>query len=208
MSLFEWGERVEGFEAAVINERDARASAGIMFLLGLLSLFSVSQLRTLFWAEFFSLTFIIEFIVRALNPKYAPYMLMGGMLVSNQTPEWVDAKPKRFAWFLGLILGGIMAFYIIFDVVALTRIAVCLICLTLLFLESALGICLGCHLYRWLNLKVERCPGGVCDLPPPRRFGSKELLVLAAFMGVFMASYWGLDVVKHSEVKRVVIIED
>jgi len=56
--IFSFGEIVSEFDFKVINEREARASAGIMFLLGLLSLFSVYIYRTLFWAELFSITFI------------------------------------------------------------------------------------------------------------------------------------------------------
>jgi len=105
MSLFfNFGEKVIGYDYLVINERDARASAGIMFLLGVLSLFSVFTLRTLLWAELFTITFIFELFMRTfINPKYAPYMLLGGLIVSNQQPDWVEAKPKKFAWTLGMI---------------------------------------------------------------------------------------------------------
>lgn len=51
--LFDFGEKIEGFDYRVINEREARASAGIMFLLGIFSIFSVYLERTLFWAELF-----------------------------------------------------------------------------------------------------------------------------------------------------------
>lgn len=51
--LTEFGEKVDGFDYRVINEREARASAGLMFLLGMLSLFSVYVQRTLFWRSFF-----------------------------------------------------------------------------------------------------------------------------------------------------------
>ncbi len=75
--FFNFGQQVDGYKNKVINEREARASAGIMFLLGLLSVFAVFQLRTLFWAELFSITFIIEFFIRVIvNPQYAPYMML------------------------------------------------------------------------------------------------------------------------------------
>ena len=54
MGLFlNFGEKIDGYDYKVINERDARASAGIMFLLGILSLFTVHLYRTIFWAELF-----------------------------------------------------------------------------------------------------------------------------------------------------------
>lgn len=39
-NIFQFGEEVPGYDYPVINERDARASAGIMFLFGIISLFS------------------------------------------------------------------------------------------------------------------------------------------------------------------------
>ena len=63
MGLFlNFGEKIDGYDYKVINERDARASAGIMFLLGILSLFTVHLYRTIFWAELFSImTYYIIF---------------------------------------------------------------------------------------------------------------------------------------------------
>ena len=58
-TIFQFGEEVPGYDYRVINERDARASAGIMFLFGLISFFSFISTGNLFWAELFSLTFIL-----------------------------------------------------------------------------------------------------------------------------------------------------
>ena len=197
--LFSFGEEVYGYDYKVINERDARASAGIMFLFGLLSLFSLFMLHTLFWAEVFSITFIIEFFIRVvINPKYAPYMVLGSIIVSNQEPDWVDAKPKKFAWVLGLSLGFVMAYFIVNNIMSPARLLVCLICLALLYLESVFGICLGCILYKKLNIKVENCPGGVCDTSPKQtgNLGKKFAIVLA-YMLLFSGLYYYLKVYKY-----------
>ena len=37
-SFFQYGEKVEGYDVFVLNEREARAGAGILFLIGILSL--------------------------------------------------------------------------------------------------------------------------------------------------------------------------
>ena len=37
-SFFQYGEQVEGYDVFVLNKREARAAAGILFLIGLLSL--------------------------------------------------------------------------------------------------------------------------------------------------------------------------
>ena len=204
-----FGEEIAGYDYKVINERDARASAGIMFLLGLLSLFSVHLYRTIFWAELFSITFIIEFLVRVLiNPKYAPYMLIGGWIVSNQHPDWVDAKPKRFAWLLGLILGVIMTYYIIFDIITPVRLAICWLCLFLMYVESVFGICLGCMLYKKLNWKTYSCPGNVCDSSPSHYNKKRNLFFILGFLALFGLIFITMKHFKYQEKPKVIIIKN
>jgi hypothetical protein len=206
--LFDFGEKVEGLDYLAINEREARASAGIMFLLGILSIFSVYLERTLFWAELFSITFVIEFLVRvAVSPKYAPYMLIGRVIVSNQTPEWVEAKPKQFAWFLGLILGLIMTYYILFDIISLVRLSICWLCLFLMFVESAFGICLGCLLYKAFNKKTENCAGGVCETVPKRAIQGFHFIIIIMFIGLFVSTYAGLKSIKYPDRPKIIVIE-
>ncbi len=204
-----FGKKIDGYDYKVINERDARASAGIMFLLGLLSLFSVYLYRTIFWAELFSITFIIEFLIRVLiNPKYAPYMLIGGLIVSNQQPDWVEAKPKRFAWMLGMVLGIIMTCFILFDIISPIRIGICWLCLFLLFVESVFGICLGCMIYKKLNWKLYNCPGGICQVKPKTRYNKKNYLLILLFLGLFFLTYTVLKHYKVNETPKIIIIQD
>ena len=205
--IFNFGEKIDEFDFKVINERDARASAGLMFLFGILSIFSVFTLRTLLLVELFSLTFIFEFFIRTvINPRYAPYMILGSLFVANQKPEWVEAKPKQFAWILGMLLGILMTYFIAFDVVSPVRLMTCLTCMLLLFLESAFGICLGCMLYSKLNIKLNRCPGGVCEMPVKRKTKGKWLVLLLSVM-LFSLVYYQLVNGRYAEVKRVVIVE-
>ena len=208
MSLvFNFGEKIDEFDFKVINERDARASAGIMFLFGMLSIFAIFTLKTLLWIELFSLTFIFEFFIRiVINPKYAPYMLLGSLFVANQEPEWVEAKPKQFAWLLGLIFGIVMTYYIAFDILSPFRLIICLVCMILLFLESSFGICLGCILYSKLNIKLKRCPGGVCKMSVKRVVRGRWIVLLLT-VALFSSVCFQLINGRYAEVKRVVIIE-
>lgn len=204
-----FGEEIEDYNYKVINEREARSSAGIMFLLGLLSLFSVYIYRTIFWAELFSITFIIEFFIRVvINPKYAPYMLIGGLVVSNQEPDWIEAKPKRFAWSLGLILGVIMTYFILFDIISPIRIGICWICLFLMYIESVFGICLGCLLYKRLNRKLYKCPGGVCTTKNKKKNNTKNYLLILGFLLVFYLTYSVLKHYKVTEKPKIIILKD
>lgn len=199
-SIFGFGEKIDKYDYNVINERDARASAGIMFLIGIISLFAVFLTRSLFLAEWFSITFIVEFFVRVLiNPRYAPYMILGRLIVSNQTPDWVAAKPKKFAWALGLGLGLIMAYFIVFDIMSPIRILTCVLCLILLYVESVFGICLGCLVYLKLNKKVENCPGGVCETDNKLKTPPYIVAVLLGFLILFAIGYKLLDDIKYSD---------
>ena len=205
--IFNFGEKISEFDFKVINEREARASAGVMFLFGILSIFSVFTLRTLLWVELFSLTFVFEFFIRTvINPKYAPYMILGSFFVSNQQPEWVEAKPKQFAWILGMLLGILMTYFIAFDVVSPVRLLTCLTCMALLFLESAFGICLGCILYSKLNIKLHKCPGGVCEVTNKRKTKGRWL-ILAFTIVLFSLTYNQLINGRYAPVKKIVIIE-
>ena len=194
-----FGLKIEGYDYRVLNEREIRASAGIMFLLGFMSLFSVYVERTIFWAELYSIIIITEFLIRVvINPIYAPFMLLGGLAVKNQQYEWVEARPKHFAWTIGLGLGAVMSYYIIFDVVSLSRMVICWVCLALMFIESAFGICLGCVLYKKMKWKTYNCAGGICDLPPPP-YKKSKLVYIFLFILFVIAVYFILRQMELSE---------
>lgn len=196
--IFQFGQKIEEYDFKVINERDARASAGIMFLLGTLSLFSFVFTKNLFWVNLFTITFIIEFMVRVfINPIYSPYMILGSLIVSNQEPDWVEASPKKFAWIFGVILGFIMSYFILFDIVTPARLLTCLLCLFLLYMESVFGICLGCIVYKRLNIKLYKCPGGVCEIQKEKISLMPKFLMLFLFIIIFYGLFYGLKTYKY-----------
>jgi len=197
-NFFKFGEKVEKYDFLVINERDARASAGIMFLLGVITLFHFIMTKNLFWANLFTITFILEFIIRVfINPKYAPYMVLGSLIVSNQEPDWVEARPKKFAWGLGVILGLIMCYFILFNILTPARLLTCLLCLFLLYMESVFGICLGCILYKKLNIKLYKCPGGVCEVPTQKKSLMPKFAMIALYAMLFYGIFFGLKNYKY-----------
>ena len=197
--IFQFGQKVDEYDFKVINERDARASAGIMFLLGMLSLFSFILTQNLFWANLFTITFIIEFIVRVfVNPIYSPYMILGSLIVSNQEPDWVEASPKKFAWILGVILGFIMSYFILFDIMTPARLLTCLLCLFLLYMEAVFGICLGCIIYKRLNIKLYKCPGGVCEMPKNKKSKMPKIIILFLFIAMFYGVFYSLKTYKYN----------
>ena len=166
MSFFQYGEKVDGYEVLVLNEREARAGAGILFLIGILSLVNAVALGHIIVTKVFISFFTLDFVIRVIQPRYAPSLLMGRFFVQNQRPEYVGATQKRFAWGIGLLLALPMFYLLVIDFQPHpSKVLVCIICLTLLFFESAFSICLGCKIYGIFKKDpVTHCPGGICEV--------------------------------------------
>ena len=145
--VIKFGEEVEGYSIPVLNEREIRASAGILFLLLFISLMQILYKGNFLMIKFSIIAFLTDFLIRVLiNPKYAPALIIGRLIVSNQTPEYVGARQKKFAWIIGVVLAATM-FTLMVVVNSYSPITgiICLICLIFLFFESVFGICLGCN---------------------------------------------------------------
>ena len=192
--LFAFGERLPGFEVPVLNERAVRAAAGLLFLFAMVSFMNAWLLGDFGPTRLFVPVFLADFLIRLLvNPRYAPSLIVGQWLVRKQQPEYVGAAQKRFAWAIGLALALLMFYLVVLrQVIGPLNLIVCASCLTLLFFESAFGICIGCTLYNWLRPEQARhCPGQVCDYQPaPGAGGSwaQGLLVLVFVVGVIAAA--------------------
>ena len=71
--VFGFGEVVDGYDVKVLNEREARAGAGILFLIGLISFINCITTKSILVTQIFIGVFLVEFMIRVLvNPKYAP----------------------------------------------------------------------------------------------------------------------------------------
>jgi hypothetical protein len=164
--FFQYGEKVEGYEVFVLNEREARAGAGILFVIGLLSLVNAVALGHIIVTKVFISFFTFDFMMRVLQPRYSPSLLLGRFFVQNQRPEYVGATQKRFAWGIGLLLAIPMFYLLVINFQPNPiKVLVCILCLLLLFLESAFSICLGCKIFGLFKKDpVTHCPGGVCEI--------------------------------------------
>src|SRR6266481_7628324 len=162
----QFGENVEGYNIPVLNEREIRASAGILFLATFISLMLIIFKDNFLPIKYVITLFLTDFIIRVfVNPKFSPILIIGRLIVRNQVPEYVGAQQKKFAWIIGVALSGTM-FILMVIVNSYSPITgiICLICLVFLFFESAFGICLGCKFYPlFFKEKVQFCPGEVCD---------------------------------------------
>ncbi len=190
--FFNYGEKVNGYEVRVLNEREARAAAGILFVGAFLGLTNGVMLGTAIFSKYFVSFFALDFLIRVIQPRYSPSLLLGRFFVQNQTPEYVGAEQKRFAWGLGLMLAIPMFYYLVIDFQPNPiKVFVCLICMTLLFLESAFSICLGCKLFNLIKKeRATHCPGGVCEIKvkePIQTFSTLQKFILV--LTVVVASY-------------------
>lgn len=165
--IFHFGEKVKGFDVRVLNEREVRASSGILFFFAMISFATAYLNGDFYMTKIFVVVFLVDFSIRIfINPKFAPSLILGRYFVNNQSPEYVGATQKNFAWGLGFILALIMFItMIILNIFSLINIIICILCLLLLFFESAFGICLGCKIYNLFNKeKAKLCPGGTCEV--------------------------------------------
>ena len=181
-----FGERVSGYEVPVLNEREIRASAGLIFVAMLIALMLILFRTNFLPIKYVITVFLADLAVRVfVNPRFSPTLIVGRMIVRNQVPEYVGAAQKRFAWIIGLILAAVM-FILLVVVNAYSPITgiTCLICLTFLFFETAFGICLGCKVYPWFYRETPgHCAGGACDVPPRQHIQMTSWGQVAVLLG-------------------------
>lgn len=161
-----FGEAVEGFKIPVLNEREIRASAGILFLFVFIAFMLVIFKQNFLLMKYFITVFLADFIIRVfVNPRFSPTLIIGRLIVQKQNPEYVGAAQKRFAWIIGLALATIMFLHmVVVNSYGIITGLICFTCLIFLFFESAFGICLGCLFYGWFyKEKAQYCPGEICE---------------------------------------------
>jgi Domain of unknown function (DUF4395) len=168
-------ELVDGRElrAGVFNENAVRVAAGLTMVIG-----AVAFSWAFFRHEFIPLQavasfFFLEFLIRVTAGfQYSPTGIVAHAITRWIPPQWVSAKPKRFAWSLGLAIGLAMTIITNSGIRGYLPRTLCLICLTLMWLESVLGLCLGCQIHGLLVRRgwatkdpdFELCANGACDV--------------------------------------------
>lgn len=182
-----FGEDVPGYTIRVLNEREVRAAAGLLFLATFISLMLILFKGNFIPVKYVVTIFLTDFLIRVLvSPRFAPTLILGRLIVGRQTPEYVGARQKRFAWIIGLVLSATMFIFLVL-VNAYSPITgiTCLICLVFLYFESVFGICLGCMFYPlFFKEKVQYCPGEVCQRgsrQPIQKTSGRQLLIVLLF---------------------------
>ena len=183
--LSEYGEHVPGYDVTVINEREARAAAGILFMLGMIVIFVGIGYNHIIVARVYLAFLFIDFTARMISPKYSPSLLLGKFVTRNQKPEYVGGLQKRFAWTLGWFISlPMMWWFVLHWDITFYKVMICVLCLFLMFFETAFGICIGCMIYKWLVREdPKHCPGGVCEVrtrEPVQKFNPAQALIAGA----------------------------
>lgn len=195
-SILQFGEMRPEYQIPVLNERAVRAAAGILFFLALISFMNAWLTGNFQPTRVFVVGFLIEFTIRIfVSPRFAPIMIFGQWMVRKQQPEWSGAPQKRFAWAIGFVLAATMLYLVVLNnVIGPINLIVCAMCLTLLFFETAFGICIGCKIYNLFNQeKAQLCPGGVCEMPAnqtPSTSPAQTAIVIAFAVAVVAISQW------------------
>ena len=176
-----YGQRISGLtvdgkevRAGVFNENQVRAAAGLTMVIGAVA-FSYAYFTHLYIPlQAVASFFFIEFLIRVtVGIQYSPTGVVAHAITRRNPPQWVSAKPKRFAWTLALGLGLAMTIITNSGIRGYLPRTICLICLTLMWMETALGLCLGCEIHGLLvrrgwatrDLAFEACANGACDVP-------------------------------------------
>ncbi|MEO6520919.1 MAG: DUF4395 domain-containing protein [Mucilaginibacter sp.] len=126
-----------------VNENQVRLIALLVLGMGLFYLYSG------WWGIIVFL--VIDFLLRSFKlNKFSPLAILASVLVklfkTGYTPT--DQAPKRFAARMGLAFTTVIlvSHFLAFDIaVIILVLALCLFA----FLESVLGICVGCYVYSY-----------------------------------------------------------
>lgn len=163
--------------SAVFNENEVRAAAGLTMVIGAVAFAYAYFAENYVPLQVVTVVFFIEFLMRVTTGlRYSPMGVIARWLTQRQPAEWVSAKPKRFAWTMGLTLSFAMVIITNSGITGALPRTICLICLTFMWLESVLGVCVGCEIHGALVRRgwttkdpaFEVCANGACALPVPK----------------------------------------
>lgn len=199
-----FGEEVSGYNIPVLNEREIRASAGILFVFMFVSLMMIIFKGNFVMIKYVIIVFLTDMIVRVfISPKYSPTLIIGRLIVGRQNPEYVGAAQKRFAWMIGIVLATMMFFLmVVLNSYSVVSGLTCFVCLIFLFFESAFGICIGCVFYKlFYKEKAQYCPGEICDVKAKQdiqKVSLNQVVIVLAFIAmIILMTYLLNDVVSE-----------
>jgi hypothetical protein len=170
------GVVVDGKElrAPVFDENEVRAAAGLTMVIGAVAFSFAYFDQNYIPLQVVTTVFFVEFLIRlTAGIRSSPMGVVARAMTFRHPPEWVSAKPKRFAWTLGLAMSSSMVIITNSGIRGTLPRTICLICLSLMWMESVLGICVGCEIHGWMVRRgwtakdpgIELCANGACEVP-------------------------------------------
>jgi len=159
--------------ATSVNEHEVRAAAGITLVIGAVAFAYAYFARQYVPLQVVASFFFVEFLIRVTaGIRHSPVGNLARALTRSQPPDWVSAKPKRFAWTLGLVMTLAMTIITNTGIRGWLPRSICLVCLTLMWMEAVLGLCLGCRIHGllvrrgWVSKdpEFEVCADGSCEV--------------------------------------------
>lgn len=202
--LFQFGEKVEGYDIPVLNEREIRAAAGLLFLMMFITINIAGGQHNFTPIKYAIVLFLADISIRVfVNPRFAPSLILGRLIVRKQVPEYVGAQQKKFAWIIGVILALTMfVLMVVMNTYSPITGIICFICLIFLFFETAFGICIGCKVYSLIyRKKAQYCPGEVCDIKarqPIQKTSLGQILIVLGFTALAV----GAGIAAHSHLSQ------
>lgn len=179
-----YGEQVPGLvvngkavTAGVVDERKVRAAAGLTLVLGAVAFVYAYFAQFYRPIEIVTIIFFVDFVLRVgFGLKYSLTGQAAVLLTWGRPPQWVSAKPKRFAWSIGIVMSLAMVVITNSGIRGTLPLTICMICMVFMWLEAVLGLCLGCEIYAFLqrrgwiarDAEIEVCADGVCAIEPNR----------------------------------------
>ncbi len=189
MKTIRFGEDVEGYTIPVLNEREIRASAGILFVFMFISLMLIVFKENFLMIKYVIIIFLTDLLIRVfINPKFSPALIIGRLIVSRQVPEYVGAPQKKFAWKIGIVLASLMfILLVVVNSYSIITGVTCLVCLVFLFFESAFGICLGCLVHGlFYKKKAQYCAGEICDATKKQDIQKTSWVQILILLGLIL----------------------
>lgn len=134
----QFGESIPGYDIRVLNERQVRAAAGLLFVFAFTAFLNAFLVGEYTLLKIFVVFFWSDFAIRVfINTRYSPSLILGLLAVRKQKPEYAGAPQKRFAWMLGFGMATIMILLLfVLDIRGPINFAFCIVCLILLFFRN------------------------------------------------------------------------
>jgi hypothetical protein len=153
-----YGEPTRGFgpggrplKAGVFNENETRIAAGLAMVLCVAVAAVAAFEQAYLPMQLLAIVFFVDFGLRVtLGLHHSPLGVLSRLLTRRRAPKWVSAKPRRFAWTLGMALSLALMLITNAGVHGALPMTILLVFGVMTWSEAVHGVCLGCKLHGWL----------------------------------------------------------